>query len=516
MTYKTLMLQLYRPGARKRALMDAAMLSYARALQWLLDLYRPAVERMAADGGRYTKTSLLRLVEKDALRELNAFAVQPFKDSIKMEFAGLCAAYLAQSQSGRKVRFPCVYAAPGREEALLDALATDPQPGPNKLDDFEKAYRNACARIEKCHPLYFGRYDVNRDFCLLYDEYTGRFYAKLYLLNAKNAILPEGRRFELRLRYVTKDQTPLPPPPQGGERYLILPLSFGKKQLADLNCALENPGVLHTARLLRRDGGYYLMLNMECGAARAIRPACTMGIARRAGGGLHYTLCRKNGEIMQAGSLLSQDAPCQRLFVLARDALAIARRHKAQVVLESDGGMRDNVAGNGAGAGLRPTEYRSFSRIMSYKLPEAGLPGPVFVSPKGLYNTCPQCHFSTQRNRVSGRLFACIECGFASPGELVGSLNLARRLNKYKADRVPVYCRGTPTGTLYYNKTLGFELLLPAGSTDATPVYYQLDLLARGAVGYENDTKKYAMLQKLRAAREIRDAVRIVRQGEPR
>lgn len=507
MTYKTLTLQIYKPSRRKRQIMDEAMLCYARALESLLAACREGICAFAESDRTPTKAEILALAGKDTLRALNAFGAEPFKDSLKMEFSALALAYIGQRRKNRAAKYPCVYESPDRSQKMLEGLAGNPEA--DGFSRFEREYRRAAGREERSHPVYFGRYDTCRDYCLLYDEYTGRFYAKLYLLNAENALKPEGRAWRLRLRYVSGKKTDFPPP-SGGERYLILPLAFGKKQREDLLAALANPEILHTARLQKKNGSYYLLLNIECGPKSPAAVESTLGVARAASGGLHYTVCAKTGKILAKGEAFSSAPEPQRFYILTNEIVRIAVQYAAQTVAEADGGFDDDITISEGGAPLRVDEYKRVVSLLSYKLPEKGLPKPVCVSAKGLYSACPKCGCKTRRNRPSGRLFACVECGFAATAGEIGSLNLANTPGRYRSDKIPIYAAPTEKGVVCYNRALAFECLLPDGRDGFSQVYYELDLYARSQNGFEKDPGRYAMLRKLRGADDIRNAVRIV------
>lgn len=511
MAYKTLMLQIYRPTSRKRLLMDNALESYSRALEFLTERYKGKVIELADSKEKITKTKLLNIVDKDTARELNMFNVQPFKDSLIMEFASLSAAYIAQKRRSSEAGYPSPFVDDAEYSRSISGLVNDYDRGSiNK-----KKFWSSCARLidkaNRAHPIYFGRYAMTRDYCLLYDRFKNRFYAKLYLMNFSQAITRLQAANGLSLRYVAPGMPPVYCG-AGKRRYIVVPLAFGKKQYGDLQKALKNPALLRTARLLKRQNKYYLMVNMECGGVKPSAISTNMGVARAVAGGLFYTICDLKGGFIASGRLLAPPGNDRQEFVFANEIVNTARQYASQVILETDGGRNDRMPKTDAS--MSENQYAAMARALQYKLPETGLPAPVDVSANSLFSTCPQCGGRTRKNRLTDEIFACVKCGYAAGTELVASQNLAKRLIKYRRDRVPIYVEKTLDGIRFYNKTLGFESVVGNESMDSR-MYYELNLFVQGSGSdFESDVKKYALLKKLRQSPSIKEAVRIVPKNE--
>lgn len=508
--FKTLTLEIYRPSKSKRAIIDRAMQNYSLALQSLFERYRGEITLMAAEGRSVSPHSLMALPDSGTMRGLNRFGVEPFKDSLRIEFASIAGAYIAQSRHG-PAGYPCVTLDDGQYRAGMEDLIASYTAGEISNKRFLKLEAGLIARAGRVHMLYFGRYALNRDYCLLHDGATGRFYVKLYLLNKADKLTGQGSVTAKDLRYVAPG-LPAAGQSKAGRRYLVLPLAFGSYQAAQLKRALSNPGVLHTARIVRRKGHYFLLLNIECEKGPAIKTVTTMGVARSEDG-LHFTVPGREAGLIAAGKAQAVNAgkragDTQRLYAVCSEIVKKALRWSCQVVLEANGGKNDAVMKGRALAPFSVTDYSAVSRILAYKLPEAGLPAPIEVSANGLYNTCPRCGCKTRKNRASGgRLFACVDCGFACLANDVGSAGLASRLERYKKDRIPVYLEHREGGDIYVNRALDFEC--PAGD-DRAQLYYQLSLLARSIGHCGHDMRKYSMVKKLREAENIADVVRIV------
>lgn len=512
MIYKTLMLQLYRPSKHKCALIDYAILQYSQALQMLISRYEYQIDALAESGARISKKKMLALIDKKALEELNRFRVQPFKDSLKIEFAALAASYVEQKQNNPGARYPLAYLDAAHYRAAVSSCIDSWENGEMSRRTFEIECSKLMDRSGRMRSLYFGRYAANRDYCLLYDRFKDRFYAKLYLLNAADGYLNQTTTSGLSLQYLA-DGTPPMTDRDRKKRYIVVPLAFGKRQYGDLKRALENPGILHTARLTKRDGRYFLMVNIACEGPSSCSVVSTMGVSRSPSGGVAYTICDLDGKLLEQGRVDQEVEPCQSVYVLSKQIVEIAKKNCSQVILEAKGGRNDRML-------VQPTsndrlipnrQYTALAKILKYKLPEQRLPQPIEVSANSLFFTCPRCANRTARNRISDELFACIECGYASETEWIGSENLASRLVKYQRDKVPLTVSKKGNSLVFYNKNLGFQCVLPRNVTDYRPMYDALNQYLQSLDGiFQEDTQKYAVWKKLRQARDIRDAVRLI------
>ncbi len=504
MAYRTLTLKIYRPGLRKRRIMDEALDHYARALQYLLDDCRSEVEKLALSGRPVTRAALLALAGGERARRLNDFDAQPFKDSLKIDFAAVMKLYLAQRERSPRAGYPRAWLSSARFDEMLGRLIGAFDAGRVEDTAFARRLDGLVERFGRVHSLYFGRYSFRRDWCLLVDAQSGRYYAKLHLLNAAHRLPGETGGGDLR---VVAPGLPPAIPPAGPRRYIVVPLAFGRYQLDTLEQARREPSMLHTARLVRRDGAYYLVVNVETArpAERATRSF--LGVARAPAGGLLCSLCGPRGGEGENFTIPPGPASPQRLYILAKALRGRAAAEGAQVILEADGGRRDG-APDGENL-LSGAEYERLGAILDYKLPEEGLPPPVRVSANGLFYTCPECGARTRRNRPAPGLFACVECGYATPADYAASMSLARRLIRYRSDRVPLTAVRRGDALVVKNRSLGFTCELPDFDGDYTPVYRALEKLVKTS-RFESDPKRYAMLRKLREAAHIRDAVRIV------
>ncbi|MFA6807652.1 MAG: hypothetical protein WCR27_01540 [Eubacteriales bacterium] len=510
MAYKTLMLQIFKPSKHKQSIMDYAILNYSKALQYLLEKYEDDLIKLSTSEVQISRSTLLSIIDKKAIKDLNDFNIQPFKDSLKIDFANVAMTFIAQRKRKKSTSYPFVFFDSQHYQAYMQDIISQFDKGLIEKKRFESQCSQIIARQDKLHPLYFGRYATNRDYCLLYDELTDRFYAKLYLMNLVQCVNTKATSGRLSLKYVFPNKPPLLNQ-TSKKRYLVMPLAFGKSQYIDLKKALATPNILRTARLFKKKNKYYLMVNIKCTTEQSVKTSTTMGVARNSKGGLHYTVCTNNEEILSKKCLDSVPNN-HNIFILSKNIVRIALKYKAQVILESGGGKNDKVLLNKSdtATALTTRQYSRLAEILKYKLPEKKLPSPIEVSANSLYCTCPQCGNRTYKNCLSSNIFACVECGFATRAESIGSTNLARRLKKYEQDKVPIYREDTNSGILFYNKHLDFQCILPLDSINYDQMYYQLSLMVHSFDKYEKNIKKYTILKKLRESPSTHDAVRIV------
>lgn len=501
MIFKTLTLEIYKPSRRKRNIIDTSMRNYSKALEWLFEYYKEDIKKAAASEHGANRSELLSILGKDALKEINKFDIQPFKDSIKMEFASIASAYMAQLKKGN-AGYPCVTLSDEQYKSGMESIIDGYTAGSISKKCFEKSSASLIAHAGRLHMLYFGRYSKNRDYCLLYDSVSDRFFAKLYMLNYANRIKGSSGLNGKILKYIAPG-LPVAEPENDDRRYLVLPLAFGRYQKEQLMRSLASPGILHTARIVRRGGRYFLLLNIECEQGQRIKPVTTIGIARSIDG-LQYTIHGKTSKKINIS-----DSSKSQFYAISAEIVKIAVKNRCQVVLESNGGKNDALAVFGETPALSKSQYARLSKILSYKLPEAGLPAPVEVSANGLYNTCPLCGCNTNKNRIAKDIFACIECGYACPTELIGSAGLAARLDKYKKDKIPIYYRTIDNKVMFFNKTLDFECCIDVKQNSFTQLYYELNLLSHSNLS-GGTKRKYSMLKKLREASDVGEVIRLV------
>ena len=190
MSMSTIILKLYKPGLRKSMVIDEAMLNYSRAYQYLLDKAEPQIEaimeKYVNDKGKYSSRDIVKWIDRKLAKELNEFCIEPFKDSIKLDFAAMLTGYLNLKTVDKSAIFPSVYATSGELEEQYDNIMSEYINFGEFSYDIEKKIKKLTFKYGKLRPLFFCRYSTNRNYSLLYNPDNNRYYAKIYLMNVKN------------------------------------------------------------------------------------------------------------------------------------------------------------------------------------------------------------------------------------------------------------------------------------------------------------------------------------------
>ncbi|MEA4890446.1 MAG: hypothetical protein VB070_13400 [Clostridiaceae bacterium] len=478
-TYKTLTVQLDRPGAGKAELLKQTMQNYTMCFRLLLERYRSDIENLARRGDLPAARVIAALPDRLTQNDLNRYAAQPFKDSLLMDF-------------GYTVR-----------EALrcrrTDAL-------------FAPQTANGDMR-----PLYFGRYDPHRDYGLLYNRRTGRYYVKLYLLNRAGRIHAPALKTHETLVYIA-DGLPRADDLDGDRRYILAPLAFGKHQLADFEQVLREPRRLKTAALSYKKRRFYLSISLDCRSDKRITPETSLGVARSAAG-IYYTVCR-NGTRAAQGWLAWpwRDGPQvlperHAAHRMANQLINLARQYASQIILESHGGAQDRLESilPPDQQGLPPHLYALMAVLLPYKLAAAGLPEPIPVSSRFLNTCCPACGNRNKKNLAIPDWLICVSCGQAVPRREAASYALANRLAYYRQTLVPVKVTYPDDHTVAFdNRLLGFRSVQQRGEQAADLMFRQLADWLAAQEHYETDKKKYGIICRLRLANSLPQAVRLV------
>ena len=445
-------MKLHRPGTGKRTQLENAMARYDEAFRWLTVQASGRLGEFhdVADKGHLARSAraLRSWVDRDMSRQLNRFGVEPFKDALKNDFAAWMAGYLARRERNPKSRF-----VPARQRALL-----------------------------------FCRYDTKRDWCLLYNPETDRFFAKLYLANRDGSMTNQHAETVAKLIHVHRDRTPLADATRM-IRYLIVPLAFGKRQEALLKESIRNPERFRSARLVKRNGAFYLIASMETDLPEPKPQPNRIGFSRAMDAAFSWTVAGPDARVVACGTepmpphAVRADGVWHgnAVHALANRMVALCRMHDAQAVIAPLARKGDHlhwVDDQDILCGPR-IDGRTWNRILEmvrYKLPMQGMPAPISVSPNNMFRTCPTCGNATRRNRMSRVRFLCVHCGHTQALDEVGSLNLSRRLQQYEKSPVPVTMQDTPEGLRFRQETLGLDVTLRRPeSGDPMPCMLALD-----------------------------------------
>lgn len=441
MGLRTIHLKIHNPSSLKKNIINQAFLNYNYAYNFLLRKAFEDINNIEANykspKGTYSTLGLSKWVDKDLSAKLNDFDVQPFKDSLKLDIGMTLASYFVQKKTNPAMPFPTIKA----------------------------EYINM---KDKLRPIYFCRYDTKRSFCLLYDYVNDKFFAKLFLMNIKNAKERKSQEFCRGLRYISKDSREVKALKK--ETFLVLPLSFGSWQKSMLVQAIEKPDILRTAHLILKNNQYYLSLSIDLPEEQKIETKTFLGVCRGIESAVNYSIVNSAGDMLlncclNCKSTVSESELKNDINKLANKIVDIAVENKAIVILQNLTGKGDKLSWNDNGKLIRPVFgcklYNNLVRILEYKLPQKGLPAPAKVSSVDIFHRCSVCGCNTKKNRFSKDMFICTTCGLSSNLDSLGSYNLATKLIKYETNPIKLKRRITLDGIYLHNDLLGLDLFVP-------------------------------------------------------
>jgi putative transposase len=388
--------------------------------------------------------------------------------------------------------------------------------------EIEEKVKKLLRLKERLRPIYFCRYSMNRNYSILYDPVKKRYYAKLYLMNAKN----EKRRVSLinshnTLIYISKNKKIF----EKSSRkncFLVFPLSFGSYQEEYLNRATKNPDMLRTARLIKKKDDYFLSLNISENVENKYEAQNYMGISRGIDSAVCYTIVDFGGKNLSEGYIDVQESPARESPVkdseinrIANCLLKISEINKSQIIMENLQNSRDRLTytdrdGRKYSPVLNLYNYNKLIDILNRKIQYIGLPEIIKVSAREIFYSCSSCGNTSKLNRFSENIMICTKCGMYNTIEKSGSLNLARKLIKYSNDKITINVEDTDNGLKFTNNDLGLEFYTqdPLNCTDE--FYCEIDRLIK--IFYENINmeaenknfmKKLSMIKKIEKNKKV-------------
>ncbi|HEX9059326.1 MAG TPA: zinc ribbon domain-containing protein [Clostridia bacterium] len=502
MGLRTVVLKLHKPGKAKEKVIDEALLNYNMAFRMLLNKAYSNIQefndKFKRNGNKYNVMALSKWVDSDMSQELNRYGVQPFKDSLKLEFGTQVANYLR----------------------LMHTRPVD--------DSYGKQSVLGAEDFGKLRPVYFCRYDTKRSYCLLYDKLKDRYYAKLYLLNRENAreVIERSGCGE-KLVHIHKDRNVLLRN-RRKETYIVVPLSFGKWHENILKKASLAPESFRTARLFKKNGEYFLAVCIETGETESIKTEAFMGISRGLKNKMNYTVVNRDGEILASGAVnsSSENGNTRRINLnelhgAANFVSEIAVLYKAQVLVQNLTEKGDKLSwiedqDEQYYPYYRRKDYNNFTRLLDYKLEWKCLPKPVKVSSVDIFYTCPGCGMNSKRNRLNKDLFICISCGITMDIENNGSLNLARKLINYHSSKIKITITKASDGVIFTNKILGLDVFASYGENqlehlkDSIRKIIDSTKFEKKAPDDRTYTSRISLVKKLKSAENFMDLIEYI------
>lgn len=466
-SFHTIVVRLDRPSRRKQSLLDDCFQSYARGFQALLDIKEPEIKQLVVSCQCPTLQALHKLFTPADRACLKAYGLEPFTDSLFQDIAMMWESHLALRQNRQRASYPLIHLSPQswQEKAigLIASLSASPPaqlnqlslasppatgfraaawPSGYPLDVLAQKLRRSCEAINRIKSIYFGRHAANRDFCLLYQPATGRFYAKLYLLNRQRAKVWQsqsgtGTASSSPLYHMTKDHDMLALP-KSGDRFVVFPLNMGANQRESLLAAWADPTLLRTARLCRtgRETDLHIQMRRVDPGESFGAPLHWIGLVRSSEAAVALSLCRKDGSVIRQ-ELLDLE-PAQLVLAVRR----LARQTHAQVILpelthHGDSLYQMSEDGQTVAARIGKPAWLELVEKLKSALAKSGLTQPILVSPYHLYQTCPRCGNNRKANRALQTLLVCNHCGFSQEVSIAASFNLVAKFLSYRQDSPP-------------------------------------------------------------------------------
>lgn len=450
----TVVLRLHRPSRRKQMLLQQCFEHYAEGIQCVIDRLKPEIERLASQRLCPPLTALSRLMTPADLRGLKPLGLEPLADGLRMDLAMLLLNYLAHVRNGQPASLPVIRRSPDAWAAEAEDLIAAGTEGRLSRRRLRLQLERTLATVGRSKSIYFGRHAATRDFCLLYQPDTGRFFVKLHLMNRQAARAwsaagpavsepqPTGQSGRRAPLFHMTDGHPPMAPARPGDRFIVLPLDMGRRQYQQLMQAWQDPAMIRTARLCRSKGEFDLHVQLRQRLPDTRQAKFLLGLVRSHTATAAYALCRPDGQPISEGDF---DGSPQ---VVAAAICQMARQTAAQVIMPDlsrrDGRQRQDglfradprdPAGEPFAAVCSRLQWQSLASLLDRQLPQAGLPRPIAVSPFHLYQTCPACHSRRKDNRLRDSLLVCTACGHSQDVARAGSLNVVRKFLRYQLQR---------------------------------------------------------------------------------
>ncbi len=481
MPYKTISIKLLRPTGVKKRLLEDAIERYSTAFALLVEDLRIDISQK-----NLTKSDCMRLLTRDRMGQVDSLAVQPFKDALKVDIAMLLA------QKG-----DCYPLVRTEDEQIRCAIDSDKQLGEKQLDKLLSKY-------QKQRPLLFCRHDYNRDYSLYRDGKTGRYYAKVYLLNRSQAI-ESTRVISGTLRCITGDKPDIDPSCK--VRYLLLPLDIGPYQQQHLQQIETGEAVPKSALLLRRDKEYYLHIRLWYTTHTQAEEVNTLGVVRGIDAPLQYAVCDLSGRMLDAGAIQRDPSMGEGwIHRMANYTVHLAKRHHSKIVLENLVSGGDDLQINGYPTGISTGDYNRFADIVSHKAQLAGFSTPVRVSARRIYQRCSVCGVTKKANRYDQQSMLCVSCGTYRPVVPSAAWNLTTTLSRYQQSRLTVLCRSVGDEVEFLLDALGISYSCPDNQFAVQSFCYYLDRYLDQPVPPVNNMQR-SIMKKLRECGNLGDAL---------
>ncbi len=494
MPYKTISLKLSPPTGCKREYLDSAIERYTDAFEFLLREVAPLVEETPSK----SKNGYLKLLSSEIMEKTSKFGVEPFKDALKLDVAMTLSIYSGAKHSGKKVNYPSTRT----YDEDLSYLLSGGKRENRKLS-------SALLKYQKIRPIFFCRFDKGRDYSLLFDGQTGRYYAKLYLFNRGEAKKSVSK--VKRLRYLSKEEEFLEDS-KGKCRYLLCPLTTGDFQEKHLHEIDKRTALPKSAQLLKTENGYYLNIRFWYEPKEEQEISGYLGVSRALCSDLMISSCSLDLQEGRSKEIFEKTAKGKnRLYALANRIVSIAKKNGYQIVLENLKGRRDNLEKGDRISPLSRSDYNILCDLISYKSELCGVNKPILVSAKGIFYRCPVCRTLKNANRIEEDKFLCVNCGYVGEVNEIGAKNLARTLIDYKNNKIRVnYWK--ENGTIFFSQKLLDICFKSKADQYANERFYKYLQDFINTPTNQLSKKKLSVIKKLLDSENLREQILYVRQ----
>lgn len=487
-TFLTVSFRLRPPTRRKQIVLDYVFAQYTQEVQRLLDWAEHNLTAIR-DGGKDARGSYTADSIRPCLPTNTEWVIplsSTLKDGIFADVCGMIASFLelegADLLNGWPSALTVVTDEP-REKALMEFGALEASPALAKLGPLRSSDEHSAtgAQVEallnpayerelaaglrkkaytKERPLTYTR---GRDFDLLLTADLQHPYVFLPLLPNKNTMVEPVDFGQKNMLSLWSNDPGITPTLSGKRRNgLLLPLELGKRggkfhwqYKKFLMAMLDGNGVPKSAKVVKRNGHYFINVSVAFPTEAPYEPQTYMGITDNVLYDLSYAIVDRKGELLfssqeetglldlkmdarkqirrkqKQGKAVSyldykQSAQDELLHILVNRLLREAQERRAGIVLMDGEGIytRRNT-------GRIRRVWAKVEFIIAYKCKMLGIPYRTGIFSARAAFICPSCGGDCSRDERSA---VCVQCGGIKPIGVTKAINIARRILYRKSE----------------------------------------------------------------------------------
>jgi putative transposase len=278
---KTLQVKVHNPSNYKKMLLDRTIKNYNRAYNEMLVDAQQNIENIKqfyiSKSGKYSAQQIAKFFSgKDFHKK---FGLEPLYDSLKSDVAASVASYLELLKTDDNTSFPYIKSSNKEIKYKINLINSSivnnielTNEEIHKAEQEIKELEGTLNKNNKLLPISYGRYDIDRDCCLLYSPKRNKYYAKLYIMGrdeskkmffnyksqtATNTNLNLDELFYIPSfeKYEVDNTKP--------QAYILVPLEFGRWHESYLKLARKGVAKLSAMKLIKRNGDFYLDIPID-------------------------------------------------------------------------------------------------------------------------------------------------------------------------------------------------------------------------------------------------------------